>query len=235
MDSEDERVDGLGLGAGTGKIKVRTARKDSVISANSLYVEYSIANYSRNDKPDSEPICRVYLARLFDCADMVFTLHNTFRSNAKARDAVVVALNKWSELLNIKLELEKNSSNEYVYVADFMDNSRNIIGFSSSANGVPYKSGILMAAETGQVFVGIGAEDQNLDCHTYFRGNGSNIYINNSSQISWDYRTSGSVSYNSTSFYETMLHEIGHLLNKINSCSCSVCSFNGYLLSFVIP
>ena len=214
IDILNNPTDDHGSGAGTGRIKIRTARNDSVISSNNLNIEYSVSNYSRERAPNVGPICRVYLARLSNCDDIVFTLEDSFASKADARATTEAALNKWSDLLNLRLVLEKNSDGSYVYVNGF-DDSKNVIGFSSTAGDKTFTtlSGetILMATVTSCIRVGIEAANPNSDCYGYFRAYGSHIYINNS--IDWDYRTSGTIRANSSSFYETMLHEIGHVLN----------------------
>ena len=204
-------ISGFGSGAGSGKIKVRTARNDSVISASSLHIEYSISNFSGKYEPScyTNPICRVYLARLSDCNDVVFTLHDTFQgsSMANARNAVEAALQKWSDLLNISMVLERNSSDtDYEYAPNFANSTKNIIGFVATVSNNPALS---MAVVTGEINAGVPGSSS--VCAKYYRGYGSHIYIKNS--IPWDYRTSGTVSSGTASFYETFMHEIGHFLN----------------------
>jgi len=201
-------------GAGTGKIKVRTARNDeSAASASSLNVEYSVTNASSSTVPNVAPICRVYLARLSNCNDIVFTLHQTFQgsSRASARNAVEIALQKWSGLLGIKLVLERNSSNtDYEYAPNFNGNVKNVIGFSAvDANGNNFSG---MSTITSRMLQG-NAVSNLCASYTPYRTNGSHIYIKDNPQFPWAYQTSGTVYQNTISFYEGILHEIGHVLN----------------------
>jgi hypothetical protein len=213
IDEDENPTPGHGSGAGSGKIKVKTARNDTVISAASLNIEYSIANASNSPMPDLLPVCRVYLARLTEeCIyDITFTLHSSFEGAAKAeaRSAVEAALQKWTDLSDIKVGLERNSANtDYVYENSFVD-TKNVIGFAQYVNG-NYFSG--MAAVTNRIVQGVPAGDM-YDCPKFCRSTGSHIYIQQNPNFPWVYQTSGTVNQHTVSFYNAILHEIAHVLN----------------------
>ena len=215
---ENETLPGHGNSAGTGRVRVRTARNDYVTSPNNasgiLNVEYSVRNVSPNLTPDTTPICRVFLARLSDCDDMVFTFHNSFQGLARtsARNAVDTILNRWSRLAGVNFVLERDASG-FVYVNNFSDNNRNIIGFMNRLPDGRDFSGMAVVQTARQ-----GTLPANhLVCPRYYRSNGSHIYIQNTTQ--WNFQTFPGSIPSGVSFYTAFSHEIGHILklNHVNN------------------
>ena len=204
---------GHGSSAGTGKIIVRTARGVEAVSSGNLNIEYSINNIANNATPDASPIRRVYLARLSNCYDIEFTLHNSFSSNASAIAAIEAALSKWSSELGIKLALKKNSSNAFEYDNTLIPNLKNI----KDKNVICFSS----AGPNGEKdFLGIAAGrviEETAGSSKFLRAYGSHIYIKDvpkdNSAYPWVYYTSGTVFANNYSFYNVILHELGHILN----------------------
>ncbi|MDR2836798.1 MAG: T9SS type A sorting domain-containing protein, partial [Bacteroidales bacterium] len=186
-------------GAGTGKIKIKTATNDSIISSSSqiLTVDYSIIN----QKHGTFPITRMHLARLTCDYDFVFTLHTTLQNNTSAKRAIEAAIRAWNSITGLKLALEKNSSGAYVYATSFSTTGKSVIGFDDLLpSGMETKNGYFWEA-TGS----------NIKICLY---NGSYIRIANypDATSTWDYDTINTVLANKGSFYNFILHEIGHII-----------------------
>jgi hypothetical protein len=205
-----------GSGAGTGKIYIKTAYNDSVISTNNLKIDYSVTNRSYHPL-ESYPIKRVYLARQ-DCKnDFVFTLHSSIQNHVNRTDiinAIEAAIAKWRTVVpNIDIVINKNSLGQYVYSSYTsnpsppyqFDNNLNVIGFTTvqpngsplSGMGVPYRFNHGFSTENDTVF---------------YRTKGSHIYIQQNPTVPYSYQTSGTVSAGTVSFYNGILHELGHIL-----------------------
>ncbi|NLA24800.1 MAG: matrixin family metalloprotease, partial [Bacteroidales bacterium] len=130
----------------------------------------------------------------------------TTTDKINARNAVEEALTKWNTLLNIDLQLEKDASNNYIYANGFVS-GKNVIGFSAlDANGNDF-SGMSMVNN-----IKIGIPGGFLGYNTFYRNNGSHIYIKENPNPEWNYSTSSVVS-GKASFYQCLLHELGHVLN----------------------
>ncbi len=156
-----------------------------------------------------------------DCNyDVVFTLDNSFQGSSndkvQARNAVEAVLQTWSNVLHIRLALEKNSSNNYVYAPNVtppepgVNYTKNVIGFvSSMPDGSPPNADMAITHDQ----ISLGVYNQNTSDYKYFRDYGSNIYIKESGP--WDYETTAGkeIDTGKKSFYNLMLHEIGHFLN----------------------
>ncbi|HPX75786.1 MAG TPA: T9SS type A sorting domain-containing protein [Bacteroidales bacterium] len=200
-------------GAGSGKIKIKTASGTTCVSSTSLNIGYSITNYG--DGSENYPFKRVYLAKLNCTNGLVFTLHNNLQNNLDAINAIQAALTKWSSLLSIDLVLERDENNNLVFTNNTNVTGKNVIHFDSNQNG---------GMATVQQF-GVGVPAQANGGIRYYRKSGSNIRIsytpNSAGNLTWNYSTSGTVPNNSVSFYNAFLHELGHivLLEHVNSTS----------------
>ncbi|MDR2835899.1 MAG: hypothetical protein LBV69_06875, partial [Bacteroidales bacterium] len=188
-------------GAGTGPIKIKTTYNDSLISSTALNIDYSISNH----KEGYDLIRRVYLARLSCDKDIKFTLHNNLSGiyNISARAAIEAVITKWRTATGIDIDIEKNSSGDYVYANYFAD-SLNVIGFDSSLPDY------VEMETTPNFWVG---SDGGAPPYQYYRGLGSHIKINNVN-YNWDNSTnmSHNISANICGFYNVLLHEAGHIL-----------------------
>lgn len=190
-----EHTLGYGSSAGTGKIKVITADNiTSATSANPLTIEYSVTNYKSNDAPTT-PIERVYLARI-DCDyDFWFVLHTSIRDDANKTQiitAIETALTKWRDSTKLNIQLVKDGS-DYAYVSSFSTNT-NVIGFDA-VNG--------FMSTTGRYLLDPGINKR-------YRATGSHIRVNPS--YTWHYNTTTAAPAGKVSFYNTILHELGHIL-----------------------
>jgi len=180
-------------GAGTGKICVTTATGYFCISETDLKIPYSITNTRMKIGGN---IRRAYLARTACNADVMFTLHSDFQNSIHADkiDNIETALKHWSELTGLTLILEKDQNGNYQF-----ENSNNMNKNVIKFDNVPF-----MRANRY-----ISIRGYNTDS-VFYLNIGSNILINQN--ISWDYKTSGQASIGKYSFYQSFMHELGHIL-----------------------
>jgi hypothetical protein len=191
-------------GAGTGPVKIVKPTNQYVISSTSLNIDYSILNVGTGASND--PVRRLNLVRTQCDADYTFTLHTsikTYPDKASIESNIQAALTAWSNLLNIRLVLEKDNANNLVYTTSTTDATRNIIYFDTSL--VPTT---LMTTSTIYRNADVGSQP------TSFRIKGDIriAYNPGGTGYSWNYQTSGNVPINQHSFYQVFLHELGHIL-----------------------
>jgi len=184
-------------GAGSGTIKMKTAQSDSCESANSLYIPYSVMN--GRALPTIKNVHRVHLTR-YECnPDFEFTLHSEYNNPAHADKVRLIdtALSHWSALTGLVLRLEKNNGN-YVYTNATNVAGKNIIQFTdrydayvdNAMGRYPYSNDTLL-----------------------FRNTGSNVYFPRQPlEFSWNYNVTGYIFGMERSFYQTLMHELGHIL-----------------------
>ena len=191
------RQPGYGSSAGTGPIKIITANNDTIISENSLIIEYSITNYKADFNPDT-PIERVYLARQTCDHDFMFYLHENMRDSIDAIIATEAALAEWRKVTGLNLQLVKNGNN-YVYQNSFPAIGQNVIGYESMNSGLMATAGRYSKDNTSNKF---------------YRITGSNIKIQPvpDTGYTWNYSTTQPASRTEVSFYNSILHELGHIL-----------------------
>jgi len=187
-------------GAGSGKIKIKTAYGNFCESASNLQIPYSVLN---GRTAPTATIRRVYLSR-YECkSDFEFTLHSEFNNSMHTDKVRLIdtALRHWSALTGLVLRLEKDAGN-YVYTNSTNANGKNIIQFddvnyayvNNAVGGLLYGGDTLLYRRTGNPIEF-----------------GSNIYFPRSG-VSWNYDVTGYVSPSQVSFYQTMMHELGHIL-----------------------
>jgi len=192
---EGEQIPGYGSSAGTGKIKIVTANDiTSAASANPLTVEYSVTNHKNDDNP-AIPIERVYLARIHCDYDFWFVLHNNIKNDkdkVQIIAAIESALTKWRDSTKLNVQLVKDGS-DYQYVGSF-STTTNVIGFDATPG---------FMGTTGRFLPDLGI-------NKLYRSTGSHIRIN--PNYSWHYSTTLPAPAGKVCFYNTILHELGHIL-----------------------
>ena len=199
--------DGIGSSAGTGKIKVvRADNGGSVVSSNTLTVEYSVRNHKENFNV-STPIERVYLVRHNCEYDYRFHLHTSIRDHTDKTQiiaAIEAVIAKWRAETKLNIILARNSTNtDYEYKADVgndFDNGFSVIGFAT----IPSNTNALMATT-----LRFARDNGNL--YVYYAGSNVKIRPTPASGKTWNYSTTQSASTTEVSFYNTLLHEVGHI------------------------
>ena len=189
-------------GAGTGPIRIINSSRDICISTTSLKISHSVTNHRDNK---DFPIKRVYLARKNCEFDFVFTLHNDFRNNSQLIETIEAALRDWSQLTGLKLVLERDASNKLVTVNSLGILNKNVIGPRNDGRG---------GMGTVQSY-GTYLEDNSGNAtHVYYRNSGSDIMIAMppASGVEWNYNLSGTTCAGEASFYQSFIHELGHIL-----------------------
>ncbi|MDR2011356.1 MAG: T9SS type A sorting domain-containing protein [Bacteroidales bacterium] len=195
---EDDPYKKWSGGAGTGPIRIITTEGDSCTSNVDLNIPYSITNHRYNA---NATIKRVYLARKNCEYDFVFTMHENYRDDAVRIETIETALDKWSELTGLSLVLERDASDNLVFVNSMNIANKNIIGPRTSGTGV------MGAVRRFSMDI--------IDGDTvYFRDLRSHILIKDppASDVTWNYSLSGTVPAGEASFYHAFLHELGHIL-----------------------
>jgi len=111
--------------------------------------------------------------------------------------------------LPIRLKLEKDASNNVVYTSLTTGTTKNVIYLDANSPGSMTFSG-----KPGKVTGGTAATVY----HYWNNGTCIRIRPNPSATTTWDYQLSGTAAANKHSFYQTFLHEVGHLvsLNHVN-------------------
>jgi hypothetical protein len=106
-------------------------------------------------------------------------------------------LAKWREVTGLNLQLIKNINNEYEYVPTF-NNNLSVIGFDNTIGLMEVKGSYARDNTSSKIY----------------RTKGSHIRINYvpASSYTWNYSTTQSASTTQVSFYNTILHELGHIL-----------------------
>ncbi len=185
--------------AGTGKFKVVTANGKKAKSPRRLTIGYALMNVGI---PDSMSDYRLYLVKNKNKNGLVFTLHSNVVSNSGAVICIERALLAWSNYLCFELSLERDSNGNYVTV-----NSGDIAGKNVILYNPAWKNGMYTI------------ENNNLCCpdsinnrRYWYRESKSDIGYGQLGNTPWSYKTSGSVSSGSASFYNAFLHEVGHVL-----------------------
>jgi hypothetical protein len=183
-------------GAGSGTIKIKTLSTDSCISTQSLSIPYSV----KNDRNMSNNIYRVHLTRQ-DChPDYELTLHSEFNSSSHTAkiNAIDSALRHWSELTGLYLTLERNAAGNYVFTNDTSLTTKNIIRFHNE----DYAEANNNVAISGYY-----------DTLMFRHYGGTHIKIPRiTSGYTWNYNITDSLLYGQRSFYEVIMHELGHIL-----------------------
>jgi len=194
-------------GAGSGKIKIITSEGDSCASTTSLQIPYSITNA----KITNGSIQRVYLARKECDYDFQFTLHRVYENDSIKIAIIDTALHHWSALTGLILILERNSSGNLVFV-----DTTNIIGKNIIQ---PMGNSIDALMATARSFDKIILNNDTI----LYRTTGSHILIKDppSPTSTWKYNISGIINPGERSFYQTFMHELGHilLLGHVNDTS----------------
>jgi len=198
--------------AGSGHIRLRLADGTETDESHQtdqtlLTIEYALKNEGRHalNQQSGYPMQHILIGREHCLNGYVFTFHDSFEGNTstliEARATIEAALDAWANRLNITLELEKNESDNYVYV-DFKEDAlmhRTVISFD---NNVP----VIRTGTRPQ-----WDEDCGSDCFpNEVRYHGGFIKVN--PEIPWQYDRTGDIDEFQSDFYTEMLHELGHYL-----------------------
>ena len=186
-------------GACSGPVKIQTANGDTTVNDGSsyLYINYSVMNHKVNNE-----IKRVYLVRQQCDYDFQFTLHSSLAGDTTKIHVIDTALRLWSKLTGLKLQLECDSNGNLVF-----ENSVDLVGKNIISLNPNLQGGRLMSTHRSFDMVSI---DSVLYC---YRTTGSYIQIKPQLQngYTWNYSLTD-VSPGQRNFYQTILHEIGHVL-----------------------
>ena len=186
-------------GACSGPVKIQTANGDTTVNDGSsyLYINYSVMNHKVNNE-----IKRVYLVRQQCDYDFQFTLHSSLAGDTNKIHVIDTALRLWSRLTGLTLQLERDINGNLVFEDSVDMVGKNIISLTTNM-----QSGGLMSTHRRFNTVSI---DSVLYC---YRTTGSYILIRNEPQgdYIWSYSLTD-VSPGQRNFYQTILHEIGHVL-----------------------
>ncbi len=188
--------------AGTGYFKVVTTKNKTALSPQELIVKYClknsiVPNYQNNDG-------RVYFVKndSLNINGYTLTLHSNIAKNLQAVQCIEKVLCEWSSILGLELSLEKDKNGNYITVNSVPQGTKNIIYINPNL-------GSLMSTETFVYDIKFN------DGGTYyFQKDRNYIQIKKqpSQNVKWNYSISGIVPAGEESFYNTFLHEVGHLL-----------------------
>jgi hypothetical protein len=186
-------------GAGTGPVKIRTATGDSCLSATSLHIPYSVANV----KVGTSTISRVHLARKNCDYDFQFTLHEHYNNPIHTNKIAAMdsALRYWSTLTGLTLVLERDVSGNLVFETTVRRDKNMICESRSLANGAMSVEFMYALA----LFNGDYVPYSTVGTHISMRDNPT-------ATTSWSYAFSGSTPPGGVSFYQSFMHEVGHIL-----------------------
>ena len=185
--------------AGSGKIKIKNAFGDSVISNNNIKIKASYINFGYFPDLINYPMSKQLLAN-YNCINgRVYSLHTNFQSRPGSVTAVETALARWSSHLGITLLLERNSNGTIKYVNDIdtLDIERNVIYFNSGL-----AAGMITFKDPEFELAGCSPK-------RYFSSR-TNIKI--ASATPWHYGINNPVTAYQADFFHGILHEIGHSL-----------------------
>ena len=182
--------------AGSGKVKVFTMAGDSAISSDTLHIEYAHINVKGNDGK----INPGYLSKLYCINGFVFSLDSSLLGHNDIIEGIEFCLKQWSDFTGLRLELEKNSLGNVIFLKQESDLTyRNFISFKH----LKYPNVMITS---GPFLFG----DKNPN-NIFVRNTTTSISINDT--LNYWLVPTGDKPSGYYDFIGTLLHELGHVLN----------------------